>query len=192
MRRFLAIGVLALSACQSSPPKELPYPPQRVFQNAYSFMPPAELGWRVLGRDAHRVVVARNGMTTNETFAIQGEARRLPDYGSREEFVEIVRKAVAKGAGDQRFNVLRHEMIADAAKETCVRSYFTAEDHAPVTRTAAQGIMVLETMVRFCVHPRYPQLVVSVGYSHRRYPEHADAGFAEKADRLLSSLEFLE
>jgi hypothetical protein len=192
MRRLLAIGVLALTACQTSPPKELPYPPQRVFQNAYSFMPPAELGWRVLGRKGHLVFVARNGINTNETFAIQGGARRLPAYGSREEFVEIVRKAVAKGAADQRFNVLKHDMIADTAKETCVRSHLTAEDRAAVTRTAAPGVMVLETMVRFCVHPKYPELVVSVDYSHRRYPEHADPKFTEKADRLLSSLEYLE
>ena len=191
MRRLLAIGVLALTACQTSPPKELPYPPQRVFQNAYSFMPPAELGWRVLGRDAHRAVYARAGINPDETFAIQGEARRLPAYGSREEFFEIVKKGLEKEAADPRFKVLKHDPVPETAT-TCLRTHFVAEDHSAVKRTATPGVMVLEAMARFCAHPKHAQVLIRLGYSHRRYPEHADPKFAEKADRLLSSLEFLE
>lgn len=82
------------------PPQDLPYPPQRVFQNAYSFMPLAELGWKTLVRDAHRLAFARAGSNPDETFGIQGRMFRLPAFSSSEEFVEIIRKGLAEQAAD--------------------------------------------------------------------------------------------
>ena len=193
MKRWLALGVLALTACQTTPPKELPYPPQRVFQNAYAFMPPHEFGWRVLARNPQQLAFARAGSNPDESFGIQGRVFPLPAYGSREEFFGLIRKALAEQAGDPRYRALKHDMVADSAKDaTCLRSHFVAEDHKAVKRTATPGVMVLEVMTRNCAHPRKANLAVALVYSHRRYPEHADAHFAEKADRVLASLEFLE
>jgi hypothetical protein len=195
MKRLLAIGVLALAACQSMAPKpqELPYPPQRVFQNTYSFMPPVELGWVQLVRTGNELAFARPGRNPDETFAIQGRVFRLPAYGSREEFAEIIRKGLAEQAADPRYRVLKHDMIADPSKETsCLRSHFVAEDTTAVKRTATPGSMVLEVMTRSCAHPKNPNFAVTLVYSHRYYPEHADAKFADKADQLLSSMEFLQ
>ena len=192
MKRWLGIAVLALAGCQTPPPP-LPYPPQRIFQNSYSFMPPAELGWRVVGRNAHQVLFFREGINSDEAFTIQGSPQRLEEYGSREEFFQIIKKRLEKEAADPSYKVLRHDMIAETAMGTsCVRSHFEAEYYAAVKRTATPGVMILEAMARYCVHPKNPNLAVRLGYSHKRYPQHADAGFAEKADRLFSSLEFLE
>ena len=195
MKRFLGIGFLALAACHTmmKPPQDLPYPPQRVFQNAYSFMPPGELGWRVLARDAHQLAFARPGSNPDETFSIQGRVFRLPAYGSSEEFVEVIRKGLAEQAGDKRYRVLKHDVGADSLRQaSCARSHFVAEDHAAVKRTATPGVMILEVMTLSCAHPKNRDFAVTLVYSHRYYPEHADARFAEKAQRLLSSMEFLE
>lgn len=192
MKRWLAIAALALAGC-STPPKELPYPPQRVFQNFYSFMPPAELGWRVLGRNQHQLAYVRAGINADEAFAIQGKAMQVSPDASREAFFEMIKKGLAQDAADPRYKVLKHDVIPETANDkSCMRFHFIAEDHAAVKRIARPGVVMMESVLRYCVHPKNSNFAVMLGYSHRRYPEHADAGFAEKAERLLSSLEFLD
>lgn len=191
----LAIGFIALAACSSMMPRpqQLPYPPQRVFQNAYSFMPPHEPGWLVLARDAHRLAFARHGSNPDETYGIQGRLFRLPAYGSSEEFVQIIRQGLAAEADDKRFQILKHDVSADTSQQTsCARSHFVAEDSAAVKRTSTPGTMILEVMTLSCAHPKNRDFAVTLVYSHRYYPGQADATFAETATRLLSSLEFLE
>lgn len=174
-------------------PQALPYPPQRIFQNAYSFMPPGELGWLVLARDAHQLAFARQGGNPDETYGIQGRLFRLPAHGSSEEFVQIIRQGLAAEADDKRFRILKHDVSADTSQQTrCARSHFVAEDSAAVKRTATPGTMILEVMTLSCAHPKNRDFAVTLVYSHRYYPGQADASFAEKAARLLSSLEFLE
>ena len=175
------------------PPQDLPFPPQRIFQNAYSFMPPAELGWKTLVRDAHQLALARAGSSADETLGIQGRMFRLPAFSSDAELVEIIRKGLAEQAADPRYKVLKHDLSAESLREaSCARSHFVTEDLAAVKRTATPGVMILEVMTLSCAHPKNRNFAVTLVYSHRYYPQHADARFTEKAAAFLSSLEFLE
>jgi len=184
MSRAIGVALLALLGCQAAPPApspELPFPPRRVFQNAYSFMPPDEPGWRVVARNAQQLAFARAGGRPDETFAIQGRVFRLPAYASPEEFVALIRKGLAEQAADPRYTALKHEVTGDAA--SCARSHFVARD---------REILVLEVRTRSCAHPKVPSLAVTLVYSHRYRPGDADPGLAEKAERLFSSVEYLE
>lgn len=185
-------GAIVLAACQGPALAELPYPPQRVYQNVYSFLPPAEPGWRVLERRANRLAYVRPGTTADETFAITASVFRITGGASREDFLAAVGKGLAREAADPRYRVLAQDTVAESGAYTCTRSRFALEDHAAVKRTATPGVMVLELLTRICVHPKDASLGVRLEYSHRRYPEHADAQFAAKAERVVSSLEFLD
>jgi len=195
VKRLLGIALIGLAACHTmqKPPPDLPYPPQRIFQNAYSFMPPAEFGWKTLVRNPHQLALARAGSTPDETFAIQARMFALPAFSTSEEFVEIIRKGLAEQAADARYNVLRHDVGADSlVQASCARSHFVAEDHAAVKRTAMPGVLVLEVMTLSCAHPKNRNWGVTLVYSHRYDQAHADSKFTEKAAAFLSSLEFLE
>ncbi len=186
MKRFLGLGLIALAACHASIPKPqaLPYPPQRIFQNVFSFLPPAELGWVMLARDAHQLALGRAGSSPDEAYGIQGRVfLRLPAYASDEEFVDLIRKALAEQSADPSYKTLKHEVSAEPSKLTsCAKSHFVAEDMA----------MILEVRTLSCAHPKRRDAVVTLVFSHRYYPGQADPKFAEKAAAFLSSLEFLE
>jgi hypothetical protein len=155
-----------------------------VFQNAYSFMPPDEPGWRVAARNAHQLAFARPGASPDETFAIQGRIFRLPAWATGEEFVELIRKGLAEQAADPRYTPIRHDVIAElSAKETCARSHFVTQD---------KGVLILEVRTRSCAHPKNRDYAVTLVYSHRYPPGRPDPRLAEKAERLFSSVEYLE
>jgi len=160
-------------------PPELPHPPRRVFQNAYSFMPPDEPGWRVVARNAHQLAFARPGANPDETFAIQGRIFRLPAWGTGEEFVELIRQGLAQQAADPRYTTVKHDVRPDLSSQaSCARSHFIAQDHQAVRKAATPEVMVLEVMARSCAHPKNRALAVTLVYSHRYYPGQADARLA--------------
>jgi len=196
MKRLgVAASCLVLAACHTMQPqpREVPYPPQRIFQNFYSFMPPAELGWQILMRSGNQLALARRGSSPDETYAIQGRVFPIPASAAGEDFFELIRKALAEQAADPRYNTLKHEVSVEPSKETnCAKSHFVAEDHAAVKQTATPGAMILEVRTLSCAHPKRRDAVVTLVFSHRYYPGQADPKFAEKAAAFLSSMEFLE
>jgi len=194
-RLGVAAACLALAACHTmqQQPQEVPYPPQRIFQNSYSFMPPAELGWRVLVRRGNQLALARRGSSPDETYAIQGRVFQLPAYASSEEFVALITKALAEQAADPRYRTLKHEVSAEPSKQTdCAKSHFVAEDNAAVKQTSTPGAMILEVRTLSCAHPKRRDAVVTLVFSHRYTPGQSDPKFADKAAAFLSSMEFLE
>ena len=194
MRRLAGIVVLVLAGCQTAQPPELPVPPQRIFQNSYSFMPPAEFGWRVLVRGGQNLALARRGRNPDETYAIQGRVfPKLPAYASEEDYVELIRRALTDQALDPRYQLIKHEVSAEPSRPTkCAKSHFVAEDRSAVRQTGLSGAMILEVRTLNCAHPKRPDVVVSLMFSHRYDPGQADPNFADKAAAILSSMEFLE
>ena len=197
MKQFrLGIALLALAGCHTTKPplQDLPVPPQRIFQNSYSFMPPAEFGWHVLLRRGQDLALARRGSNPDETYAIQGRVfPGLPAYASEAEFVERIRKALTEQALDPRYTLIKHEVGAEPSKQTkCAKSHFVAEDRSAVRQTGLPGAMILEVRTLNCAHPKRPDIVVSLMFSHRYDPGRADPKFADKAAAVLSSLEFVE
>jgi len=199
MRRSFGFGVLLgglfLAACSSIGPRpqELPVPTQRIFQNAYSFMPPNEMGWFVAARDPHQLALGRYGINPDETFGIRARLFRIPPYGSSEEFVRIIKDGEAADTDPKRYKILKHEVGPDTSKQTsCARLHVVVEDNAAVKRTSTPGVMIREVMALSCAHPKNRTIVVNLYYAHQYYPGQADARFTEKAAEMLSSMEFLE
>jgi hypothetical protein len=188
------LGCIVIAACAplQTKPTPLPLPPQRIYQNTYSLVPPNEPGWIVTGRRANELGLARGGDKPDETFAIQGSPIPLPAITSREDLVRFVHELLSR-ADARRFKILKREVAEDRSRrETCTRSIFVTEDHAAVRRTSTPGPMILEALSLTCVHPKNPALAVMLTYSHRYYPEQNDPGLGEKAARVLSTLEFLD
>lgn len=194
MSRILGAGALlaVVAACAPLPPKTLPLPPQRIYQNTYSLVPPDEPGWVVAGRRANELSLARGGEKPDETFAIQGSLLRGAAISSGEELVRVVDRLLTQ-ADARRFKVLEVEVSEDRSRrEICARSHFATEDHAAARKTPTPGPMILEALSLSCRHPKDAGSVVMLTYSHRYYPGQSDPGLRERAARVLSTLEFLD
>ena len=194
MRRIFGASALlaVIAACAPLPPKMLPSPPQRIYQNTYSLVPPDEPGWAVAGRRANELSLARGGEKPDETFAIQGSLLRTRPISSSAELARVVEGLLAQ-ADARRFKVLRAEAAEDRSRrEICARSHFVAEDHAAVKKTSTPGPMILEALSLTCVHPKNADWAVMVTYSHRYYPSQNDPALGEKAAGVHATLEFLD
>lgn len=194
MSRMLGAGALlaVIAACAPLPPKMLPSPPQRIYQNTYSLVPPDEPGWVVAGRRANELNLARGGERPDETFAVQGLLVRLPAISSGEQLAAFVQRLLAQ-ADAQRFKNRRHEVAEDRSRrETCVRSHFVTEDHAAVRKTSTPGPMILEALSLTCIHPKNADWAVMLTYSHRYDPSQNDPALGEKAAGVHATLEFLD
>ena len=186
------MAAVALFGCAtgSQRPQALPLPPQRITQPGYSLLPLDEKGWVAGPRDQRQMMLGRHGSNPDETIAIQGIAFPLPAFHSIDEFVRVVREGQAVDTDHARFQVLKHEVVADSSRQaTCARSHLITEDSGAAKRTATAGAMVLEVATLTCAHPGRAGLGISVIYSHRYYAGQADPAFMEKADRVMGSVE---
>ena len=196
MNRTFVITIIATAAllgCASSPQRlqELPIPPQKINQPGYSLLPLNEKGWLAGPRNQYQLALVKPGSHADETFAIQGIASRLPEFGSADDFVRLVKQGQAADTDPPRFKIVEHTVVADSSKHAqCARSHLITEDNNAVKRTSTSGSMVLEAATLTCAHPGNKILGISIIYSHRYYPGQADPTFMQKADQVMNGFEF--
>lgn len=180
--------------CSTQPHlRALQMPPQRVAQQGYSFLPPAEPGWVEALRNPSRVMLGKFGENPDETFAIQALVTRAPEKGSGSELIRFVREEQERDVDPKRHRVLKHEVIATTQNGAhCARSYIASEDNAARKRSARAGIMLIDALSLTCRHPKNSAILITITYSHRFYPENQDPELAEKAARVFHTLELVD
>lgn len=161
-------------------------------QPGYSLLPLNEKDWFAGPRNQYQLSLGKYGAGADETFAIQGIASRLPEFSTADEFLRIVREGQAADTASPRFKIVSHSVVVDTSRQTqCAKSHVIAEDSRPVKRTTKVGPMILEVAALVCAHPNSRELGISIIYSHRYYPGQADSAFMQKADQVMSGVEFL-
>ena len=187
------LPALLLTACAPnlSQMPELPQPPQRLVMYGYSFMPPAEPGWRVAGRDGNRLVLGKVGATPDETVIIMSGHALAQAFRSSKEFEQFIRDRMISDSGPaERFSVTRNELtMLRRQGSDCARVHMTSIDRQAKKRSGKPGDMVLEIAELFCRHPGNDGIVTYLGYSQRYYSGNRDPDFDAKAGSLLDSLE---
>jgi len=190
--------VLTLTACvvaigcTSAQPKlqELSSPPERISQKGYSFVPPNEKAWVVIGRSQTRIALAKHGENPDESYAVQGNVVEIGPYETQAEFVQAVKDAEAQDTPSQRFHMSQHEVVSVEKHEAaCARSHAVVEDNAAQRKSGSTGPMVLEYLALTCPYPKDKHLAVSVNYSQRYYAGDRDPSFDEKAMSVLNTVE---
>lgn len=184
---------MLLAACSTGPRRvpELALPPQRLGVVGASILPLEEPGWLLAEKKPYELALAKHGPTPDETRAIQVFVVKLPEFTSQEEFVQRVTPAEMTDVDPSRYKVISHSVEADSQRgEVCSLSHAVVEDHKAQKRTDTPGHVILETLVLTCSHPGNRRVGISVVYSQRTYPENRDQTFLERAQQVLSSVEF--
>lgn len=190
---MLALVFLPLGCSTQPRLRELPVPPQRVVQQGYSFLPPAEPGWIEALRNPSRLMLGKFGANPDETFAIQALVTPAPAKSAGPELGRFVREEQEKDIDPQRHRLIKHDVTTMPRNGVdCVQSHIVSEDNAARKRSARPGIMVIEAISLACRHPKKSGMLVNITYSHRFYPEDRDPQLAEQASRLFRTLELVD
>lgn len=187
---LLCCGALSCSTGQRRL-EAVPFPPSRIVLKGFSFMPPPESGWLVGGRSDDRVVLGKSGTHLDESFIVSAERAAARGVASQESLIENLRKKSAIGPNDERYRNARQEVApASIGGAACARYDGEAEDHGALTRSGRRDPMILSVKEVVCLHPGLKDTLVSIGYSHRHYPEDRDPAFPDRARELFESVEF--
>lgn len=181
--------------CASTSPvmEELSIPPTRITQKGYSLVPLNEKGWLVRGRNPVQLALGKLAENPDESFVIHATMVKVGPYKTKEDFVRLIKDSQARDTDPQRFKTLKHDVTAYTKNATeCARSHSIAEDNAAARASGNKGIMVLEVLALSCAHPKDKSVAVYIGFSQRHYAGHRDSAFMDKANTVLSSLEFTD
>jgi len=200
MRFIRFIGVTLISAvfagCAAQQPnfQQVETPPKAIVQNGYSFVPLDDPQWYIIGRTPFKVALSKKGSATDETYVINGELFRFPEFASDEAFLQAIKQGQSTDldpANPTRYKRLVHDAeLRKHRGETCVFSHVVTEDHGAKKRTSTAGFMILDVYALVCRHPQNQNAAITVGYSQRNYPENRDGNIESKARQLIESVDF--
>ncbi|HUF19698.1 MAG TPA: hypothetical protein VMP00_02990 [Burkholderiales bacterium] len=185
--------VLVLFACAGAERKsgELPFPAKRLSQKGFSFVPPNEPYWVIVGRNDSQLLLARQRTLTDETVSVMAVFVDLPETASTGDLVRHVRTSDQQAVNAPRYRVREHQVDERGVSSAfCVRSYMLVEDHEGERMARTIGAVMLETLTLICPHPADRRLGVSLSYSHRFHPEDRDRQLIPKGNAMFESLEF--
>ncbi|UCD67485.1 MAG: hypothetical protein JSW48_11665 [Betaproteobacteria bacterium] len=164
---------------------------ERLEQNGYSFMPPAETGWFIADRSANRVAVAKVGKVEGQTYLIEGAHLALDGLAERSRLTDFVEKRDKRNLPPPRFRLRDYDVSElDIAGAQCALSRIVAEDREPETGTNVLTSMLVETIGTVCIHPSNSDLAITLTLSHRSFPEDQDRAFKAYAQNLLQTQQF--
>jgi hypothetical protein len=175
MSRFAAILFMAWMAwaAQAQPVQ----PGELVETEVLSVRAPGGPGWALSARAPARVTFSRLGEGRNGTLAAMAIAFRIPVPGSRDEFMDLIRRGVAADTPAPRFRAISESFAhEEAAGASCVRYIALHEDLEARTFVAPQRPLQMQSHTRYCLHPKEPGVALAAGYSHRgeRAPDTTD------------------
>lgn len=182
---------LLLGACAAPPQRypDLEAPGARVEMRGYSFLAFEEPGWQVVHRSGEELALRKAAADPDESYVLQSALVRLGAWKDSQDFLEKIRQGQTNDVDPRRHRELRQDVQPYAGKGTeCVKSTMSSLDTGALRPSRRQEPMRLLVLVLSCAHPADREMVVVLGYSHRHYPGHEDAGFAARADALFDSL----
>lgn len=164
---------------------------ERLEQDGYSFLPPAQPGWLIASRTSGGVTLLKAGNMEGQSYLIEGRHMALDDLavsGSLATFTEVThRKAFPR----PRFRIREHDVSElQISGADCAVSHVVAEDRDPDTGSNVVTAIVIEAVGTICIHPSRPDLGIALIYTHRSFPEDRDRGFEALASTVLQTQQF--
>ena len=189
MKTPLAIALVIGATAMSTGAQEA-CPSSRICSTlGFSFEPPPAPAWRTeFGRNAiqfHRALDPK--VVSMHAGAVEGKMSESP-RGS-EELVALVRKMKSKWGTDGRYANVKEAYVVETEHDGCVLYTQYAEDTGANNRVL-HSFLPMQSVGRFCLHPRQPLHAVDLYYSVRSVPGYSTAELEREGEVLLRSLKF--
>jgi hypothetical protein len=175
-----------LGACASQP-KE----PPRIMMQGFSFAPPKGKDWIVAKQGPDLTVIGKPGRFSGESFTMQATIIKLPTLESADELVRHVVSNERKEIDPKRYRLFKLEVVQQKIQaQACALSLVEVAERTSTDGTGSPVNMMLETLTLICPHPKDPSRGISMGYSHRHFPEDVDPQFSQDGALLMQTLAF--
>lgn len=157
-----------------------------------SFLPPDEAGWNVIKHTPVSIDLTKKGLSDDENWQIESYVTNLDGpVEPISEFIGTIKKNVAEGYNNNpNFKISQFEVIADPNKPRCARLHLKLEYINPKRTVNNEYTKYSEQYALSCGFEKAQSLGIEMRYYYRYYQPNADARFAEKANKLFSSVTF--
>lgn len=188
MRILVCVVLLSLiTGCVS-----LPQHPggQEFTQPGVSFTPPAGNQWSILGLSTYQTALMTKGKDANESYLVATQLFQIPAFGSKDEFLQFVRKGRASEPQTGRFETIKNEeALYQQREETCVKHRAASKDYG-----AKRGgeYAIYETYGMNCIHPKNSKVGVFIEFSRKAPVGVSNTEFDGLGENLLKSVRFTE
>lgn len=179
---------LTMSACTAVALGPQVHGAQRVIQDGYSFVTPANKSWTVLVRSTYQVTLGARGENANETLIVSASTYQIPAFAGPQDFLAYVKSGRANEPKTGQFEILRNneELYTDRS-EICVRHETESKDFG-----AKRGgdYTVIQYVGMNCIHPKNSAVGIFVELSRKALPGVEHPMFKTIGSQVLKSVEF--
>lgn len=159
--------------------------------NYYTFISPQKDNWTIAYRNQAQTHLAKNGNSLNETYAISIFPIQIPNFLTKQDFIEYIQQENKKGINPKRFNVTKFKVKPyNKRTDYCINYHSIAEDKKPVTKTHINKMMTLEIAGFICRHPDNKNIAINYGYSQRYYQGNQDKDLIDKSVKIFEQIKF--
>jgi hypothetical protein len=159
--------------------------------HGFSFLPPQGNNWRERFNPNTITYLKQTDSRTVSFFAeaIEGRLRSAPP--NKEALIALVRSKKDAWGTDGRFSNTSASFEIEAQQDSCVRYKLTANDRGAPNK-AAHPHLLMQTLGRFCIHPKTKAAAVDLYYSVRYLPGFDPRDLLSEGEEFLKGLQFFK
>jgi hypothetical protein len=157
-----------------------------------TLLPPQEAGWAYKKVSPARTQFGRVGTKNGQSLAGLVVMSKLPNIGSKEEFMKVVSEQRSRNTGNPRFENLINEEVFSTEKDTpAVRYHTKYKDFGATNLPPGASYLITEDIGIMCRHPDNKNVGVTIALSQRSLPEDAIENFEALANVFIKNAEFI-
>lgn len=138
---------------------------------------PNSEGWELVSSAEAGMAFAHRGAYANENYVAQVSLFALPETGSPDEFVTLIKRGIENDTPAERFKSLESSYEYTGQRGyPCVRFKGVTEDTKAKTSSFGQESLKLQVYSLYCRHPRQQGVGFSIGFLHRGTSLDAELG----------------
>ena len=157
-----------------------------------TLLPPQEEGWEYKKISLARTLFGKAETQKGQSLAGLVILSKLPNIGSKEEFMNVVSEQRARDAGNPRFEDLLNDEVFSTEKNTpSVRYHTKYKDFGATNLPKGAKYLIVEDIGIMCRHPNNKNVGVTIALSQRSLPEDAIENFETLANDFIKNAEFI-
>jgi len=157
-----------------------------------TLLPPQEVGWEYKKISPARTQFGKVGTQKGQSLAGMVVLSKLPNIGSKEEFMKVVSEQRARNTKNPRFEDLINDEVFSTEKDTpSVRYHTKYKDFGATNLPKGYEYLIVEDVGIMCRHPDNKNVAVTIALSQRSLPEDAIENFEALANDFIKNSEFI-